>query len=190
MRQTAPVHYIADSEIDAEMDRRLITLLSTCFTKPEDWIFRERRYFTEAPAHHWYIAQEDGGGDLAAHLALHDRVMTAGNQRFSCGGVSEVAVHPRSRGRGYVRLLISTIHAWMESRGYDFAVLFGDPAVYGSSGYAPARNLVRYTDSETGAEREEHFGMDAGTAAFMYYPLSNAPWPAAGTPVDLNGYRF
>lgn len=184
------VHYVADADVSATLDRRLRALLSTCFTKPEDRVFRERRYFGTPPAHRWYIEPEDGSGELAAHLALHERTLLAGDQQFRCGGVSEVAVHPQSRGRGYVKLLLSAAHRWMKARNFQFSVLFGDPAIYSSSGYVPAPNIIRYRRADSGEPQEERFGEHAGSAAFMYLPLKGDRWPSNQVVVDINGVYF
>lgn len=224
------VHYIADADVDAELDRRIRSLLSTCFTKPEDWVFRERRYFNDPPAHRWYIdagradnarrtqdaahadaAQADEGqaneavrpqetlavsetpqddSELWGHIALHERSIVVGEEELACGGVSEVAVHPNARGRGIAKLLVSTVHDWMASRPFDFSVLFGDPAVYASSGYRAVGNPIRYRHAETGEVIEQRFGTEPGTAAFMYYPVGNRSWPDEDRVVDLQGRQF
>ena len=41
---------IADDDVEAPLDLELRDLLSTCFKKPGDEIFRSRRYFTEMPS--------------------------------------------------------------------------------------------------------------------------------------------
>jgi predicted acetyltransferase len=182
--------------VTPELDKALISLLSTCFTKPEDRVFQERRYFYELPAHR-FVYPADGQSrdlsakafsELAAHLAVHDRRIAASGRSYRCGGIAEVAVAPQCRGRGLARRMLNAALQWMNEHEFDFAILFGDPAVYSSSGFRPAPNPIRYRDYESGEYRERVFGQNAGTAAFMYRPVSDRQWPE-GT-VDLEGYRF
>jgi len=156
-----PVFYVPDSSVTSELNLALIDLLSTCFTKPQDAVFRRRRYFHEMPAHRFLIPAPENRGRrpeaftaLAGHLAIHERVIRAGGQDLTCGGVAEVAVAPSYRGRGFARVLLHRAHAWLEERGFDFAILFGDPELYRRYGYRIAENGIRYLDFGTGVERE------------------------------------
>jgi GNAT superfamily N-acetyltransferase len=187
---------VADEDVTAVLDKALISLLSTCFTKPEDRIFQERRYFYEAPAHRFLCPAEGQPRDaaakefseLAAHLGVHDRSVAASGRNYRCGGIAEVAVAPQYRGRGLARWILNTALQWMKEHDFDFAILFGDPAVYASSDFHPAPNPVRYRDYESGKYQQRVFGQKPGTAAFMYRLLSGREWPE-GT-IDLQGYRF
>ena len=62
------------------------------------------------------------------------------------------------------------MHDWLSQRRYDFAVLFGDPEVYGSSGYVQVSNLV-------------HGGGDEGWkhVQAMIKEMSGTPWPQGET---------
>jgi GNAT superfamily N-acetyltransferase len=190
------VYYIADADVTAVLNTALISLLSTCFTKPEDRVFRTRRYFHEMPAHRFVVPGDTQRqsvspaefSDLAAHLAVHDREITASGDRYRCGGIAEVAVAPGYRGRGLARRLLGSALEWMEERRFDFALLFGDPAVYKSSGFRAAPNSIRYRDYATGENRRGVFGRKAGTEAFMYRPLLGQDW-SEGV-IDLQGYKF
>ncbi len=137
---SADIEYLADASVDSAMDGKLRALLSMCFTKPQDKVFEIRRYFTDPPAHRWIIRDENG--DLSAHVAVHEKhvVSDAGVHRIA--GIAEVCAHPKARGRGYVKRILARIHEWAVSSGFDFAVLLGDPRVYGSSGYVETGNLV------------------------------------------------
>jgi predicted N-acetyltransferase YhbS len=45
-----------------------------------------------------------------------------------------------------VRALLAEIHAWLAAREVPFAVLFGDPRFYASSGYVSVSNLFLRAD--------------------------------------------
>lgn len=136
-----PVEYIPDARVDASLDAALRELLSTCFNQPEHAVFKERRYFTEPPAHRWFIRGADG--KLAAHVALHEKEVSAAGVKYRIGGIAEVAVHPAQRGHGHVRTLLAAAHSWMAAQGIGFAVLFAHhPNIYASSGYREVDNLL------------------------------------------------
>lgn len=163
------IEYLSDTAVDDAMDAKLRALLSTCFTKPQDKVFGTRRYFTEPPAHRWIIRDENG--DPVAHVAVHDKRVVSGGRSYRIAGIAEVCVHPKARGLGFVRNILGHIHAWAAGEGFEFAVLFGDPRVYGSSGYREVGNLF-------------HDGMAAdGTPVrkqvpAMAHPLGAHPWPS------------
>ena len=190
------VFYVADADVTAVLDAALTSLLSTCFTKPEDKVFQTRRYFHEIPAHRFLIPSDEQTqsvsaaefSDVAAHLAVHDREIAASAGSYPCGGISEVAVAPRYRRRGLARRLLETALECMKERGLAFALLFGDPAVYESSGFRAAANVICYRDYATEEKRREVFGRTTGSAAFMYRPLSGHDWPQGE--IDLQGYGF
>lgn len=128
-----PVSYIADADVDEVLDRELRDLLSTCFTKPQDIVFKERRYFRESPAHRWLI--RDASGRLLAHLAAHDRRVESGALRARVGGIAEVCVHPDARGQRLASYLLEAAQSDLARRGYLFVALFGSRSVYAASGY-------------------------------------------------------
>jgi len=134
------IHYIPDAQVDAKLDAALRTLLSACFTKPGDEVFRSRRYFIDPPAHRWFIRQ--AGGLLIAHVAAHEKTTLWREQKLTLCGIAEVCVHPNHRRQGYVRLMLAAAHDDMKQQGFDFSALCGDPDVYRSSGYFSVENLV------------------------------------------------
>ena len=159
------IHYIAGIDVDAPVDAALRKLLSTCFTKPGDEIFRERCYFLDPPKHRWYIAAPNG--ELIAHTAAHEKTAIWREKQLPLCGISEVCVHPDFRGRGYVREMLAVAHAFMKSRGFGFSALCGEqPEVYFSSGYRLVDNLMYRP------EREEIPFPHA-----MVCELTDRPWP-------------
>lgn len=168
------ITYIADEAVDDALDRELRALLSTCFTKPQDHVFRERRHFNEPPAHRWVI--RDDSGSLAAHLAVHDKRLHATDGRvFRIGGVAEVCVHPAHQGKGHVKHLLAAAHGWMTAQGYVFSVLSGNPLYYASSGYRAAGNLFRDGRDAAGAP------IRVKTEGSLVVALSPQPWPEGET---------
>ena len=140
---------IADDEVDATLDRALRELLSACFTKPGDEIFRTRRYYAQPPSWRWSIRREDR---LIAHVAAHDLSIRAGipprlhTRRVL--GIAEVCVEPASRGAGLVREMLEVAHTFGVERGFDFAMLFGRASIYGSSGYHATNGRVHVIDAD------------------------------------------
>lgn len=155
------------------MNREIRSLLCTCFTAPEHARFRTQRYYY-APYPHRWIAR--AGDRLMAHLGIHDRELITAAARYRCGGIADVCVHPDFRGRGALKHLLREAHAWMRERGFEFSVLFGEEAVYRSSGYAPALLLL-----EDPADLSQPL---TGLAA----PLGSTAWPG-GCPM-LSGGLF
>lgn len=159
--------YLPDRAVDAALDLELRELLSTCFTKPQDVVFKERRYFTEPPAHRWMIRSPEG--KLVAHIAVHERQIKAGDWVASAGGIAEVCVHPEARGQGLAKLLLDEIHDALAQRGVFFSVLFGSRSIYASSGYTTPGNASIGPGPD---------GKWQPVPELMVRPLTAAAWPA------------
>ena len=170
------VLYIRDADVDDALDQEIRGLLTTCFTGPQDWVFKERRYYKDPYPHRWII--RDAQGAMVAHVGGHDREVLADGSSFRIGGIGEVCVHPNYRGRGFVRAMLLEIHDELTQWGFDFALLFGAPNVYGSSGYIEVHNLFHGE-----GQPEERVPITA-----MVKELSGKPWP--NTKVYLPGQVF
>lgn len=195
-----PITQLRDEEVSESLDRELRDLLSICFTKPEDEVFRYRRYWKEPPAYRWIM--RNAGGDLIAHAAAHDKVIIVGgrepgpeesnspageSEELRVAGMAEVAVHSAARGMGHVKELLGVAHPALQRIGFGFAILFGRPPVYRSSGYRIANNPIRYYDDKMSRWKIERFnGPEEG--CFMYRPLVLGEWPEGV--VDIRGARF
>lgn len=169
------VEYLPDDSVDRTLDEELRGLLTTCFTKAQDVVFKDRRYFREPYPNRWVI--RDGRGALVAHIGVHEKEVETGGTTFRIGGICEVCVLPAYRGRGYVRAMLESAHDWLTARGFVFAVLFGNPRVYGSSGYVQVTNLFH------GGEEEGWKQVNA-----MVRELAGTPWPSEE--VHLPGPKF
>ncbi len=137
---------ISDALVDDDLDLALRELLTICFRKPQDSVFREHRHFKEPPFHRWIIRGADD--QLAAHVTIHDKTVEAGGSSFRVGGVAEVCVHPDYRRRGYVRVMLADLHQWLADKSFDFAMLFGNPEVYTSSGYTSIKNVLNDVEED------------------------------------------
>ena len=106
------IDYLADASIDDALDKEIKALLTSCFKKAKDTVFYERRYFRE-PYHHRWVMRNDQGV-LVAHIGVHDKQVESGGRTFRFGGICEVCVLPECRGRGYIRLMLESIHHWLK----------------------------------------------------------------------------
>jgi predicted acetyltransferase len=173
------IEYLADSSVDAVLDAQIRELLTTCFTKSEDVVFKDRRYFIEPYPHRWVI--RDTHGSLVAHIGVHEKTVEADGRTFRIGGIAEVCVHPDFRGRDFVKKMLSRVHDWLVRNEFDFAILFGEPCIYNSSGYVQVDNLVHDDVTATGENCTSQ-------SPVMVRPLTETTWP--GGPVYLPGPKF
>ncbi len=158
--------YVADDTVDAVLDARIRALLTRCFTRPQDAVFRERRYYISPYPHRWIV--RDAGGTLMAHAGVHEKRICAGRRAFRVGGVAEVCVHPDWQGKGWMKGMLQAIHAWLRHHGFSFSVLMGEEPVYRSSGYRPVANLFY--------DAAEHKTPQRCTAA-LALALTDVEWP-------------
>ena len=77
--------------------------------------------------------------------------------------------------------MLGEAHAWMQCEGIPFAMLFGQPKVYASSGYAVIDNTI--LAATTLLDQWNPF-----KGKPMIHPIAAQPWPAG--PVDLRGPTF
>ncbi len=173
------IEYLPDRDVDAGKDRELRELLTTCFTKTQDVVFRHRRYFVDPYPHRWIIRNE--ARKLVAHAGGHEKCVVAAGRVYRVGGIGEVCVHPDYRGRGYVKAMLAEIHDFLSQRQFDFALLFGDADVYGSSGYRPVTNLFV-------AEKPQAPPNERKAVTGMIRELGERSWPE--NDVILLGKKF
>jgi predicted N-acetyltransferase YhbS len=166
-----------DTEISAMEDHELRLLLLACF--PYETVLLARRYIREAPAHRWLV--RSAAGELIAHAAAHDKVISVGGQELRVGGIAEVCVAHPFRGRGLVGKMLGKAHDWMGREGIPFAMLFGQPKVYGSSGYAAIENPIQTENAMI-----QQWNPFKGKA--MVRAIAGRAWPEGV--VDLRGPTF
>lgn len=73
--------------------------------------------------------------------------------------------------------MLECVHAWLAEQQFPFAVLFGDPKVYGSSGYVEVDNLWLNED-----------GKRWKPVKGMMSQIGDMPWPDGN--VRLIGLKF
>lgn len=179
MKSVRKPAYLADNAVNDVQNAKIRALLTTCFTQPQDAVFKKRRYFREPYPHRWVI--EDGHGNFVAHVGVHDKIVKAEGKTYRIAGIAEVCVHPDLRGQGLVRTMLQQIHRWLARRGFVFAVLLGDPKVYASSGYVSIDNLSHDAEGADGRIRMKKISA-------MVKPLTETPWP--NSIVHLPGPTF
>ena len=135
-----PIHYILDSQVIDSLDEALRELISACFTKPQDIVFKTRRYFIDPPKHRWYCIDESG--KILAHIAVHEKTIRSQDKKMIVCGMSEVCVAPDNRGQGYVKSILKDIHTFMKNEGIKSSLVSGEVDIYQSSGYRSIDNLV------------------------------------------------
>jgi len=75
------------------------------------------------------------GGRIASHVRVNPLRLVSGGREITVGGIGAVATHPDFRGRGHMRMLMTHTSHVMRSRGYPFAVLWGNRQRYLHFGY-------------------------------------------------------
>ena len=66
------IEYLPDDNVTDTLDHELRGLLTTCFTKPQDVVFRGRRYFREPYPHRGVIRDENYS--IVAHIGIHETI--------------------------------------------------------------------------------------------------------------------
>ena len=82
------IEYLPDYSVTGSMDYELRGLLTTCFTKPQDVVFRDRRYFRDPYPHRWVI--RDDNNAIVAHIGVHEKQVEAEGRTCRIGGIAEV----------------------------------------------------------------------------------------------------
>ncbi|MBI4026318.1 MAG: GNAT family N-acetyltransferase [Verrucomicrobia bacterium] len=103
------------------------------FKQNPDWALETLRRDPGTTAAHTHVVTVDGR--IASGLHVFERRLRAGAGVARAGCIGNVFTRPAWRGRGLIRKLLAFSHAWMARRKFDFAFLFGNPKVYGGSGY-------------------------------------------------------
>ena len=173
MTEGVAIHYREDASLTEQEDSELRRLLFSCF--PHEPLFLKRRYLKERPLHRWLVSD---GGRIIAHSAVHEKILGSASGEIRIGGIAEVCVSTKHRGRGLAKEMLNAIHAWLPANGIAFAVLFGHPRVYLSSGYSVIRN-------ELSCENALLRQLNPFGGKPMVRRLTEAPWPAGL--IDLRG---
>ena len=119
--------------------------------------------------------------EMVAHLAVLEKWIGTERGDLKIGGVAEVCVATAYRRHRQAARLIRAAHDWMRGNGFEFAMLFGQPGIYQSSGYALIENEIAATNSLA-----RHWNPFCGKP--MIHRLSDKPWPEGR--IDLRGPTF
>lgn len=171
------VKFILDSDVNQDLNNRLIQILSVCF--PDQHVFTKQRYYKELPNYRWIIENKS---EIIAHAALHKKEIITESNKIIIGGIAEVCVHPEYRGNGLVKLLLTHAHDFSIKEGFMFTMLFGDAKVYSSSGYKVIENKIKYLDHITKLWKVENI------SDVMVKELATYMWPKGI--IDLQGPTF
>ena len=74
-------------------------------------------------------------GRLAARIGIYDRRMFLNGKLLRVGAIGGVCTAPEFRGRGCARDLLEDCTNYMRAHDFDVSLLFGEPAIYGKSGW-------------------------------------------------------
>jgi predicted N-acetyltransferase YhbS len=72
---------------------------------------------------------------IASHVRVYPMQLVSYGREITIGGIGSVATHPDFRGQGHMRTLMTHTSDVMRSRGYPFAVLWGNRQRYLHFGY-------------------------------------------------------
>lgn len=116
-------------------------------------------------------------GRLVARIGIYDRRMTFKGEELRVGAIGGVCTHPDFRRKGYTRRLLADCVSTMEAHGFHVSHLFGEPAVYGGSGWQTLSTFGMSTNLplDTSAEaqtRPADFDRDLHTMASLYDRLN------------------
>ena len=174
------LEYAREPDVSAQLDEELRELIGNCFPQPRCAFFFERRYAEEMPLHRHLL--RDAAGRLVAHIAVHEKRIGVGESELLVGGLAEVCVHESLRGQQLARRLLDRTHDHLRERGIEFALLFGDAAIYSADGYLPLAAEIRRFDPAT-------HSIESGPSRVARYKLLAArPWPVGS--IDLRGPMF
>ena len=124
--------------------------------------------------------------EIVGHLGLAFRAIRLGEVIINCIGIGDVAVDPKHRGKGFGSLLIEEMIKEGRLTRAEFALLFGQRALYAATGFRKAANRLTSTQM-IGAQTGET--KSAPHDYFMVMALGERSWDETQT-VDLSGYPF
>lgn len=114
-----------------------------------------------------YLVKEDG--KIRAMLGAFPMKMQIGEEVVKFAGIGTVSVHPKSRGKGYMKKLLQWAIKDMQQDGMVFSVLGGQRQRYGYFGYEPSGTAYRFTLTKTNIR---HAYMDLDMCHYQWKKLS------------------
>ena len=116
-----------------------------------------------------YVIKEDGR--IRAIVSLREISVSVCEKTLKYGLIGNVAVHPYSRGKGYMRELMERIIEKAKEDGIDLLALTGQRQRYGYFGFSPAGTTLRYTITDTNVR---HALKDIDCSCISFLPLKKA----------------
>lgn len=74
-------------------------------------------------------------GKLVSRIQICDRRMYFQGNTLRVGAIAGVCTDPAHRGKGYCKMLLDDCTNCMRENAFDISLLFGEPAIYGKSGW-------------------------------------------------------
>ena len=127
----------------------------------------------DAAPHH-IVVREDGR--IAGTMVAYPVTMHVAGEDVLTLGIGSVSVHPRSRGKGYMKLMMDAVDARAAELGAMMAVLGGRRQRYEYFGYEKTGLELRAFLDGTNVR---HALRDVDTAGFDLVPMTEAHVPAA-----------
>lgn len=172
------IEIVEESELDADSDARIRSLLRDCFP---DWgeIFRNRRTWHGTTPLFSVLARD--GERMIGHIALVVRCMTTTwNFRYNVVSVQGVCVAPDMRHTGLAHQMLDAALRESARRGFLFAILYcKEPLVsfYTAQGWKLADDSIVMWN-----QRDLPIAMRSNCP--MYYELADAALPEG--PLDVH----
>lgn len=111
-------------------------------------------------AEYHYLIREDG--NIRAMACVIPGMIEAAGRQLKTGCIGTVSVHPYSRGRGYMKILMDKVTRELRQDGYDLAFLEGQRQRYEYFGFEPSGMQLIYTLTDANIR---HASDRAGAAA-------------------------
>lgn len=115
------IQTVIESEISAELDREIRSLLCECFPADAGEFSQHRAWHDSIPAYS-VIARD--AGDLVGHIGIVEREVRVGNQSLLVAGVQNFCVRASHRGAGLSAELMRLALAEAAARSIPFGLLF------------------------------------------------------------------
>ncbi|MBQ8370301.1 MAG: GNAT family N-acetyltransferase [Clostridia bacterium] len=117
------------------------------------------------PCYNNYVVTENG--KLKAAIGAFDSVLKVGEEELTCRGIGNVAVHPYSRSKGYMKDCMKLALDGMIADGVDYSILGGIRQRYNHFGYETSGPAYRVEISA----RDLNYNFDRKGIPFVEFDL-------------------
>ncbi|MBN2455354.1 MAG: GNAT family N-acetyltransferase [Sedimentisphaerales bacterium] len=168
---------LKENQIDETLDTAIKQSLARCFPDIEDIFLQTRAYRNNVSLYTVILQQKD---IVCAHLAVVERTITAGSDKYLVAGVANVCVLPEYRGKGFSDKILQAAAEEAKKYDFDFGLLFTNKKIK----YIYARNGWREIQGQKFLCTDEGKKLEVSSAK-MYYPLKCENFPSGI--IDLQG---